>query len=34
MIAVSIILALCLLALVGIVLWGLADIVLDKFIEE
>lgn len=31
---VSIILAVCLLGIVGFVLWGLCDLILDKFIEE
>lgn len=34
MIFASVILGLCFIALIGIVLWGIADIVLDKFIEE
>lgn len=34
MIVVSIILGLCFLALIGVVIWGIADVVLDKFIEE
>lgn len=34
MIVVSVILALCLLGLVFFVLWGLCDLILDKFIEE
>lgn len=34
MIVVSGIIALCFLALVGFILWGIIDIVIDKFIEE
>lgn len=34
MIVVSIILTLCLLGIVVFVLWGLCDLILDKFIEE
>lgn len=34
MIVASVILGLCFITLIGVVLWGLLDIVLDKFIEE